>query len=153
MDTANSEATVSPPWSVQGPCTPGATADCRYCRDSHHHRRHFTRRNIYGRNDSARSETDGGIAGTNTAQLPEVAQQNSKISYFANETGNAILSGCINAQAGAIERAVADHQQHYDNVKCLLSGGAARYIAPNLSIPHRIIDNLVLIGLHRSSIQ
>lgn len=89
----------------------------------------------------------------NTAQLPEIAQHNSKISYFANETGNAILSGCINAQAGAIERAVADHQKKYDNVKCLLSGGAARYIAPNLSLPHRIIDNLVLIGLYRSSIQ
>lgn len=89
----------------------------------------------------------------NTAQLPEVAQNNSKIGYFANETGNAILSGCINAQAGAIERAFTDHSKQFDNVKCLLSGGAARYIAPNLSIPHRIIDNLVLIGLHRSSIQ
>ena len=89
----------------------------------------------------------------NTAQLPEVAQHNSKISHFANETGKAILSGCINAQAGAIERAVTDHQKQYDNVQCLLSGGAARYIAPNLSLPHRIIDNLVLIGLHRSSIQ
>ena len=89
----------------------------------------------------------------NTAQLPEVAQNNSKISHFANETGNAILSGCINAQAGAIERAVNDHRKQFDNVQCLLSGGAARYIAPNLSIPHRIIDNLVLIGLHRSSTQ
>ena len=89
----------------------------------------------------------------NTAQLPGVAQHNSKISHFANETGKAILSGCINAQAGAIERAVTDHQKQYDNVQCLLSGGAARYIAPNLSLPHRIIDNLVLIGLHRSSIQ
>ena len=89
----------------------------------------------------------------NTAQLPEVAQHNSKISHFANETGKAILSGCINAQAGAIEQAVTAHQKQYDNVQCLLSGGAARYIAPNLSLPHRMIDNLVLIGLHRSSIQ
>lgn len=89
----------------------------------------------------------------NTAQLPEVGQHNSKINYFANETGNAILSGCINAQAGAIERAITEHRKQYDNVQCLLSGGAARYIAPNLSLPHRIIDNLVLIGLHRSSIQ
>lgn len=89
----------------------------------------------------------------NTAQLPEVAQNNSRISYFANETGNAILSGCINAQAGAIERAVTNHGKRFDNVECLLSGGAARYIAPHLSIPYRIIDNLVLIGLHRSSIQ
>ncbi len=89
----------------------------------------------------------------NTAQLPEIAQNDSKISYFANETGNAILSGCINAQAGAIERAVNNHSKRFDKVLCLLSGGAARYIAPNLSIPHRIIDNLVLIGLHRSSIQ
>ncbi len=88
----------------------------------------------------------------NTAQLPEVSQNNAGISCFANETGNAIISGCINAQAGAIERAVTDHGKHFDNIQCLLSGGAARYIAPNLSIPYRIVDNLVLIGLHRSSI-
>lgn len=89
----------------------------------------------------------------NTAQLPEVSQNNSRISCFANETENAIISGCINAQAGAIERAVADHGKQFDKIQCLLSGGAARFIALNLSIPHRIIDNLVLIGLHRSSLQ
>ena len=64
-----------------------------------------------------------------------------------------ILSGCINAQAGAIERAVTAHRKHFSDVHCLLSGGAAPYIAPNLSIPCRIIDNLVLIGLHTSSIR
>ncbi len=87
----------------------------------------------------------------NTAQLPEISQLNNEITSFANHTSGAILSGCLNAQAGAIERAVTSHLKQFSDVQCLLSGGAARYIAPSLSIPHRIIDNLVLIGLHTSS--
>ena len=87
----------------------------------------------------------------NTAQLPEVSQLMQDTSYFANHTGGAILSGCINAQAGAIERAFQAHRQRYSEVRCLLSGGAAKYLAPHLSLPCTIIDNLVLIGLYKSS--
>ena len=87
----------------------------------------------------------------NTAQLPEVSQLVQGTSCFATHTGGAILSGCINAQAGAIERAFRTHGQHYSDVRCLLSGGAAKYLAPHLSLPCTIIDNLVLIGLHKSS--
>lgn len=90
----------------------------------------------------------------NTAQLPDIGQLDREPIVFADNTGGAILSGCMNAQAGAIERAVMTHQsRQLSDVLCLLSGGAARYIAPNLSIPFRIIDNLVLIGLHTSSVR
>lgn len=88
----------------------------------------------------------------NTAQLPDISQMNNNPHLFANNTDNAILSGCLNAQTGAIERSVATHCRQFPDALCLLSGGAARYIAPGLSIPFRIIDNLVLIGLHTSSL-
>src|SRR5450830_589706 len=71
----------------------------------------------------------------NTAQLPQVKE-------------GAILAGCVNAQAGAIERAC----DQLDADLCLLSGGAARYVAPALAVPHRLIDNIVLLGLHAASL-
>jgi type III pantothenate kinase len=81
----------------------------------------------------------------NTAQLPEVAP-GLLPSGFADNTADAILSGCLSAQAGAIERACALHGA----AACIVSGGAAQYIAPVLRLPggHRIVDNIVLIGLH-----
>jgi type III pantothenate kinase len=85
----------------------------------------------------------------NTAQLPQVAQQIASTGPFADNTDDAIASGCIAAQTGAIARAVAAHTQQAGPVQCLLSGGAAGYLTAHLSVPHRIVDNLVLIGLHR----
>ncbi|MCG2585479.1 type III pantothenate kinase [Massilia sp. TS11] len=80
----------------------------------------------------------------NTAQLPQVQAHAPFPQGFADNTDDAILSGCIAAQAGAIERACRMHQAQ----SLLLSGGAASYISPALSIPHRIVDNIVLLGLH-----
>ncbi|NHZ36175.1 type III pantothenate kinase [Massilia rubra] len=82
----------------------------------------------------------------NTAQLPQVAPGATLPAGFADNTADAILSGCLSAQAGAIERACALHGAS----ACIVSGGAAQYIAPvlRLSIGHRIVDNIVLIGLH-----
>ncbi|RSZ58431.1 type III pantothenate kinase [Massilia atriviolacea] len=81
----------------------------------------------------------------NTAQLPDVAP-GALPSGFADNTADAILSGCLSAQAGAIERACALHGA----AACIVSGGAAQYIGPVLRLPagHRIVDNIVLIGLH-----
>ena len=62
-------------------------------------------------------------------------------------TGDAIVSGCLEAQAGAIERAwrrLGDAA-----APCLLSGGAAAAIGPALTIPWQGVDNLVLEGLRR----
>jgi type III pantothenate kinase len=84
---------------------------------------------------------------TNTAQLPQVAAGATLPDGFADNTGDAILAGCLAAQAGAIERACAMQRA----VQCLLSGGAAPYIGPALSVPHRMVDNIVLIGLHATA--
>jgi type III pantothenate kinase len=85
----------------------------------------------------------------NTAQLPEVALHISSLQPFADHTDAAIVSGCLAAQAGAIERAVAAHAQMHPEagVSCILAGGAADLVAPHLSIAHQRVDNLVLVGL------
>ncbi|MES2153305.1 MAG: type III pantothenate kinase [Pseudomonadota bacterium] len=83
----------------------------------------------------------------NTAQLPQVAPGTVLPTDFADNTDEAILAGCLAAQAGAIERACALHQA----AQCIISGGAAPYIAPALRVGHRMVDNIVLIGLHASA--
>ena len=83
----------------------------------------------------------------NTAQLPEVAPGRALPAGFADNTDDAILSGCLTAQAGAIERAVALHRAE----ACIVSGGAAQYICPVLTVAHRMVDNIVLIGLQRAA--
>eukprot|EP01034_Spumella_vulgaris_P025454 gene25454-31918_t len=85
----------------------------------------------------------------NTAQLPQIAQGGKLPSGFADNTDDAILSGLLAAQAGAIEHACALHKAE----ACLISGGAAAYIAPALpaQIPHRLVDNIVLIGLQAAA--
>ncbi|MBC7415124.1 MAG: type III pantothenate kinase [Herminiimonas sp.] len=82
------------------------------------------------------------------AQVPEATEAPptgaAEASLFADNTRDAMHGGCLLAQAGAIERAVAAH----GGAHCLLSGGAAALVAPYLAIPATSVDNLVLIGLH-----
>jgi type III pantothenate kinase len=61
-------------------------------------------------------------------------------------TADAIESGCLHAQAGAIERMYAGLET---GAACLLSGGNAPRIARLLNIPVRSVDNLALEGLIR----
>ena len=84
----------------------------------------------------------------NTAQLPQVAPGAAPPPLFGDNTDDAIVSGCLSAQAGAIERAVAGHGA----TSCILSGGAAPYIGPALKIGHRMVDNIVLVGLHAAAV-
>jgi type III pantothenate kinase len=79
----------------------------------------------------------------NTAQLPQI-KPGKLPDGFADNTDDAILSGCLAAQAGAIERAFELHQA----VECIISGGAAPYVAPAVPVPHRHVENIVMIGLH-----
>jgi type III pantothenate kinase len=81
-----------------------------------------------------------------TAALPDADGQ-----YTDNptQTVDAIVSGCQHAQAGAVERLYGLHRRNDPEVACLLSGGAARALAPRLSIPFLLHENLVLEGLHR----
>jgi type III pantothenate kinase len=83
----------------------------------------------------------------NTAGLPQATPGAAPPPLFADNTNDAIVSGCLSAQAGAIERACARHRAH----SCILSGGAAPFIAPVLGTAHRIVDNIVLIGLHAAA--
>ncbi|MGZ8291080.1 MAG: type III pantothenate kinase [Telluria sp.] len=83
----------------------------------------------------------------NTAQLPQVDGVALTPPVFADNTDDAILSGCLSAQAGAIERACRFH----GGALCLVSGGAAPRIAPALSVPYRLVDNIVLAGLHATA--
>ena len=83
----------------------------------------------------------------NTAQLPQIAQDGKLPAGFADNTDDAILSGCLAAQSGAIEHACLVHGAQ----ECIISGGAAPYIAPMLKVPYRVVDNLVLIGLHAAA--
>lgn len=78
-----------------------------------------------------------------TAALPLAAGH-----YSPNprNTDDAIVSGCIEAQVGAIERACARLEP---GALCLLSGGAAGAIGEHLTVPHRLVGNLVLEGLLR----
>lgn len=82
---------------------------------------------------------------SNTAQLgPEAGC----FRDLPRNTADAIMSGCLQAQAGAIER---QFQQiaGQPNALCLLGGGAAPALAPLLGIPFRQEGRLVLEGLAR----
>jgi type III pantothenate kinase len=79
-----------------------------------------------------------------TAQLPQASAEAVAPTLFADNTLDAIRAGCVSAQAGAIERACAALPAEM----CIVSGGAAGHVAPALSLPHRIVDNIVLVGLH-----
>ena len=91
-----------------------------------------------------------GALARGTAQLPQVApgtNGHTTPPTFADHTGDAILSGCLAAQAGAIERACAALPADL----CVISGGAAPSVAPLLSVPHWMLDNIVLVGLHAAA--
>lgn len=82
-----------------------------------------------------------------TAQLPQIGDAFIAPPLFADHTDAAIRSGCLAAQCGAIARAFDAHV----GARCILSGGAASFVATLLERPHHVIDNLVLRGLQAST--
>lgn len=82
-----------------------------------------------------------------TAQLPEVRDLSRQVSRLARQTSDAIVSGCVLAQVGVIEKTYGEHLQRFGQVKCLIAGGAADHIVPHLDIPAERLDHLVLTGL------
>lgn len=81
----------------------------------------------------------------NTAQLP---LGDGSFREEPRNTLDAIASGCLHAQLGAIERMFAPLSNETDAC-CLLTGGAAPRLASHLSIPFQLMDNLILDGLAR----
>ena len=78
-----------------------------------------------------------------TAQLPLA---DGRFALQPRCTVDAIHSGCLQAQAGAVERMFAQIA-HAPDALCLLGGGAADSFAGLLQIPVRRVENLVLSGL------
>ncbi|MBV8624788.1 MAG: type III pantothenate kinase [Herbaspirillum sp.] len=94
----------------------------------------------------------------NTAQLPRIDEATPPERVFADNTVDAIVSGCIAAQVGAIEHALAERRRAGPPgpLRCVLAGGAGLLLAPYLAlgdVPLEKVDNLVLIGLHEVVMQ
>lgn len=87
----------------------------------------------------------------NTAQLPHIGGISTSVGPFADNTGDAIVAGCIAAQAGAIEHALRQRRQvGATPLRCVLAGGAGQLLVPHLALGDaklEKVDNLVLIGL------
>ena len=67
---------------------------------------------------------------------------------FPRRTPDAITTGALQASAGAVERLARGMAAHgTPPAAIVLSGGAARELAPHLHIPPAIHENLVLDGL------
>lgn len=81
----------------------------------------------------------------NTAQLP-LAE--GKFAGLPRNTMDAIVSGCLHAQAGAVERMFEQVAGH-PGAACLVGGGAAGQFFDLLRVPKQRVDNLVLEGLAR----
>jgi len=82
----------------------------------------------------------------NVMNVPGKVKRLGRFSGKPRGTADAIETGCLLAQAGAIERMFETTES---GAVCLLAGGAASRIARHLSIPVRVVDNLVLEGLVR----
>lgn len=80
----------------------------------------------------------------NTAQLPLASGD---WQAWPNNTDDAIASGCLEAQVGAIERAYQRIAAEQQGATCLLFGGNAPRLSSLLACPHSTLDNLVLEGL------
>lgn len=92
-----------------------------------------------------------------TAQLPQIEAISSQEQPFADNTVDAIVSGCIAAQAGAIEHALDERRRQAPGcpLRCVLAGGAGAVLAPHLRLggmPLEKVDNLVLTGLYAAMV-
>ena len=67
---------------------------------------------------------------------------------FPTNTSDALTSGGTYAIAGAMERMV-DNLRHHCGAepKCIMTGGAGWKMAPSLSTPFELVDNLIFDGL------
>ena len=67
---------------------------------------------------------------------------------FPTNTSDALTSGGTYAIAGAMERMVQNVRRHCGaDPKCFMTGGAGWKMAPSLSIPFELVDNLIFDGL------
>jgi len=70
-----------------------------------------------------------------------------RVHDFPTNTPDALASGAVQAVCGAIEQMRIQLRREDVVVKCYLTGGAAHEIAPHLTGPLEVVDNLVLEGV------
>lgn len=84
------------------------------------------------------------LAGSTASLKPVMG----KFSDYPDSTADAIYSGALHAIAGAIERMTALLTATLGRAPdCILSGGAAQQLQPQLHVNATVVDNLVLEGL------
>lgn len=67
---------------------------------------------------------------------------------FPTNTSDALTSGGTFAIAGAMERMVSNLRRHCGvQPRCFMTGGAGWKMAPSLSVPFELVDNLIFDGL------
>jgi type III pantothenate kinase len=71
-----------------------------------------------------------------------------KFCDYPDNTADAVYSGAMHASAGTVERMSALLARTLGRVPdCLLCGGAAQQLQPQLNVTAKVMDNLVLDGL------
>ena len=71
-----------------------------------------------------------------------------EVSMFPTNTSDALTSGGTYAIAGAVERMVQHVRSHCgDEPKCIMTGGAGWKMAPSMTRPFELVDNLIFDGL------
>jgi type III pantothenate kinase len=67
---------------------------------------------------------------------------------FPTNTSDALTSGGTYAIAGAVERMLAHVRKHCGvEPRCIMTGGAGWKMAPSMSVPFELADNLIFDGL------
>ena len=71
-----------------------------------------------------------------------------EVCEFPTNTSDALTSGGTYAIAGAVERMV-QHVRHHCGAEpaCFMTGGAGWKMAPSMSVPFELVDNLIFDGL------
>ena len=81
--------------------------------------------------------------GTSAIQPPA-----GNVTPFPTNTADAVQTGVVYSLAGLIASMAARYEEKYKRpLTCILTGGAAHWIAPHLNRPAQLVDNLVLEGL------
>lgn len=88
-----------------------------------------------------------------TAQLPHVENMTQTITVTADNTVDAIVSGCVMAQIGAFMQIYEQQRAKFGQITSVLAGGAAAALSPYLPVPHTIIEQPVLTGLYVSHLK
>ncbi len=67
---------------------------------------------------------------------------------FPTNTSDALTSGGTYAIAGAVERMIQHLRQRCNaEPRCIMTGGAGWKMAPSMSVPFELVDNLIFDGL------